>query len=135
VASGTITLASAPVVDTVITLMSSNSAAATVPPSITVPAGQTSAPFSITTSPVVAGTTATITATFNQYSASALLTVLDPQLSSVAISPNQITGGTTGTGTVTLTGAAATNLVVSLSSNNAAATVPATVTIPTGASS
>jgi hypothetical protein len=54
-------------------------------------------------------------------------------LSAVSVSPTSVTGGNPSTGTVTLTGAASTNVVVGLSSTNTAATVPASVTVAQGA--
>jgi hypothetical protein len=54
-------------------------------------------------------------------------------LSSLAVSPASVTGGTSATGTVTLSGAAPMGGVsVSLSSNNAAVIVPASVTVAGG---
>jgi len=52
----------------------------------------------------------------------------------VTLNPTSVTGGTSSTGTVTLGSAAPTGgLAVTLSSNNAAATVPASVTVAAGA--
>jgi hypothetical protein len=58
-----------------VTLSSSNPAAAQVPASVTVPAGQGFAGFTITTAPVAADTTVTITGTYG-VSRSATITVL-----------------------------------------------------------
>ncbi|HEU4886855.1 MAG TPA: hypothetical protein VFV49_03140, partial [Thermoanaerobaculia bacterium] len=60
----------------------------------------------------------------------------DLGVQSVALAPAEVTGGRTSTGTVTLKSAAgADGARILLSSNNAAAVVPATVTIPAGQSS
>ncbi len=56
-------------------------------------------------------------------------------LYTVTVAPSNIVGGATATGTVTLTGAAAAEVVVALTSFNGAATVPANVIVPSGASS
>jgi len=59
-----------------------------------------------------------------------------PTLSSLAMNPTSVTGGTPSTGTVTLNGPAPPpGVVISLFSNNKAATVPpsGSVTVPTGA--
>ena len=58
-------------------------------------------------------------------------------LSSVSLSPSNVTGGTLSTGTVTLTGPAPTGgaLVTLSSGNTSAATVPASVMVPTGSTS
>lgn len=60
-----------------------------------------------------------------------------PQLSSLAINPASVTGGSSSQGTVGLSGPAPVEgVVVSLSSSNpSAAAVPATVTVPAGAAS
>src|SRR5258705_331275 len=56
-----------------------------------------------------------------------------PVPSSVALNPSTVIGGTSSTGTVTLTAAAPSGgTVVTLSSNSAAATVPANVTVVAG---
>jgi hypothetical protein len=60
-----------------VTLSSSNSAAAQVPASVTVPAGQGFQGFTITTSPVTADTLVTITGTYGA-SQTATITVLAP---------------------------------------------------------
>ena len=58
-------------------------------------------------------------------------------LSSLAVTPSSVVGGSPSTGTVTLTGPApAGGAVVSLSSSNTSvASVPANVTVPSGATS
>ena len=57
-------------------------------------------------------------------------------LSSLAVSPTSVVGGASSTGTVTLTAPAPTGgSVVSLSSANAAVSVPASVTVPGGQTS
>jgi hypothetical protein len=59
-----------------------------------------------------------------------------PALSAVSVSPSSVVGGNPSTGTVTLTAAAPSGgLAVALSSNNAAASVPASVSVPAGATS
>jgi hypothetical protein len=59
-----------------------------------------------------------------------------PTLSSIAVSPTSVNGGTSSTGTVTLSGPAPSGgAVVYLSSSGPAATVPASVTVTAGASS
>jgi uncharacterized protein (TIGR03437 family) len=78
-------------------------------PRVTVPAGQTSQNFTLTTSAVTAARTVSITALYAGASQTVLLTVNPPAavtLSSLTISPNQVTGGSTTQATVTLTGPA-----------------------------
>ena len=56
-------------------------------------------------------------------------------LSSISVNPASVTGGTSATGTVTLSGAApAGDVSVSLSSNSASASVPSTVNLAAGSS-
>jgi hypothetical protein len=135
--TGTVVLnAAAPTAGAVVTLSSSNSAAATTPASITVPAGSTSTTFTVTTLGVTSTTTSVITATLG-VSANATLTVTAASLSSVSRSPTSVVGGNNSTGTVTLNGKAPIGgAVVTLSSSNTSAVqVPASVTIAAGATS
>lgn len=58
---------------------------------------------------------------------------LAPVLTTVTVVPNSISGGSTTTGTVKLSGAAGgSGIAVSLSSNNGAATVPSSATVASG---
>jgi hypothetical protein len=122
----------------VVALSSSNTAAATVPTTVTVANNATSATFTVTTLAVASTTSVTITATRQGVTRTATLTVnpsASTGLSSVTLSPATVVGGNNSTGTVTLTaGAPAGGAVVSLtSSNTSAATVPANVTVAAGA--
>jgi len=137
--TGTATLSgAAPSGGAVVTLSSSGSAA-TVPANVTVAAGATSATFTVTTSAVTAATPVTITATYGGTTKTTLLTVnpaTTAALSSVAVSPATVNGGTPSTGTVMLSGAAPSGgAVVTLSSSASAATVPANVMVAAGATS
>jgi VCBS repeat-containing protein len=69
--------------------------------------------------------------TTNSNVATVSITVVQtPIFSTLSISPTSVTGGTTSQGTVTLSGPAPSGgLVVTLSSDSSAATVPASVTI------
>ena len=120
-----------------ITLSSSNTAVATVPAAVTVPAGATGANFAVFTNVVTASTSVTISSAYGGATKSAVLTVTPPPtLSSVSLSPTSVTAGGISTGTVTLNMAAPANgAIVALSSSNPAiATVPASVTVAAGAS-
>src|SRR5918994_1926558 len=140
---GTASLTSAaPSGGAVVTLSSSNTSAATVPASVTVPAGAFSATFTVSTSSVTASTSLTITGAFGGVTRSSTLTVTPPppppppaSLSTVAVNPASVTGGASSQGTITLTSPApAGGFSVSLSSSNTAtATVPATVSAARGA--
>jgi hypothetical protein len=75
-AQGTVSLtAAAPAVGAIVTLSSSNSAAGSVPASVTVAAGATSATFAIATASVTASTPVTITASGGGASRTVVLTV------------------------------------------------------------
>jgi hypothetical protein len=134
--TGTVTLgAAAPTGGAVVTLTSANTAAATVPVSVTVPVGATSANFAIATKAVSASTVVAISGTYNAIKLSANLTVTPAiRLSALRLTVASLVGGASTTGTVQLTAAAPTGgAVVALGSNNAAATVPASVTVLAGA--
>ncbi len=133
--TGTITLSgTAPAGGFVVTLTSSNTALATVPASIVVPAGASSANFNIATSPVGTNTPVTISGALGGANRSAVLTLLSGTLASISLTSTTTIGGVSVTGTVALTEAApAGGALVGLTSNIAAAVVPASVTVPAGA--
>jgi len=133
-ANGTITLNTVAPPGGLVVTLKSTSTAASVPSSVTVPAGAPAISFPVTTVAVSAATTATITATADSTPASTTLTVNPPDISSFTISPTSVVGGTSSSGTVQLTGPApSAGIMVGLSSNNASVQPPATVTIPSGA--
>jgi hypothetical protein len=134
---GTVTLnGKAPAGGVVVTL-SSGDPSATVPASVKVAAGATSATFTIKTNPV--STTAgpfNISASYHGVTRSAPLTVVAVTVSSLTISPASVVGGGAAEGTVVLTAKApAGGVVVTLSSTNPSASVPASVTVPAGKTS
>lgn len=137
-AQGTVVLGTAaPTGGKIIPLSSSNPAAAAVPASVTVAAGATTATFPVVTSSVSASTPVTISAAFAGGTRNAVLTVAPRSVSAVSVSPTSIVGGGTAQGTVTLPlPAGAQGAAVQLSSSDPAhAGVPASVTVPAGASS
>jgi len=119
--------------------LTSDNASVTVPATVVVAKGASTASFKVTTTAVATNTQAKITATSAGASVSATLTVNQPSVKSVVIAPSSVIGGssTAVTGTVTITRAAPANgLVVALASDNtSAATVAASVTVPAGKSS
>jgi hypothetical protein len=140
--TGTVTLSGpAPAGGALVALSSSNTTAARVPSSVTVAAGATSVTFTVSTSGVASSTAVTIFATYGGVSRSALLTVMPappppPTLASLTLDPANVFGGQSSTGTVTLTGPApAGGAQVFLSSDDGAARVPSSVTVPAGATS
>ena len=143
-ATGTVRLSSAaPAGGVGVNLGSNLPLTASVPASVTVPGGTTSASFTLTTFPS-ALTTVQLSAALNNVFQFAAITVgpspppppTGSTLSALSLSPTSVTGGSASTGTVTLSGAAPSGgAVVSLSDNSGATAVPASVTVPAGASS
>jgi hypothetical protein len=97
-------------------LASSNGTVASVPPSVTVAAGATSASFTVTTTPISVSTTVNISATYAGLTKTAALTVMPP--------------ATTDTVTITLARyrLSTKRLSVQATSTNAAATLRVYVT-------
>src|SRR5439155_1045713 len=139
--TGTVALiTAAPAGGVTVALSSKHPSIATVPASVTVPAGATSANFAVSTSSNPNSTAVVITAAFDDATRSALLTLtLMPAvtLSSLSLDPTSVSGGTPSTGTVTLnTAAPADGTAIALSSSNTSvATVPGSVTVGAGATS
>ena len=138
--SGTVTLASpAPVAGATVTLKSGDSAVQVSP--VTIPAGQTSQTFTLTTSAVAAARAVSITASYAGASQTVLLTVNPASavtLSNLTIAPATVTGGTSTLATATLTGPAGMGGVrvdIQSSSLLMAAASPNFATIPQGQTS
>jgi hypothetical protein len=131
--TGSITLnGKAPPGGFVVSLRSSQTSAAQVPGSVTVGAGATIANFTVTTSAVASNTSSTITASGI---VSATLTINAPTVKSLTLAPTTVIGGTSSTGTITLSGPAPSGgFAVALSSTRAsAAQVPSSATVAAGA--
>ncbi len=139
---GTVTL-SGPAPGGGVTVKLAGSSTAAIPgngTSLDIPAGQTIATFAITTSKVTSTQTVTISASLGGATQTATLTVMAPiiavSLASLTISPASVNGGGSAVATVALTAASSASTSVTLaSSDKSAASVPATVTIPAGATS
>jgi hypothetical protein len=138
-ATGTVTLTRAAPAGGATIALSSASAAAKVPASVTVAAGATSATFAVTTSAVTTSTLTTLTASYGGASQGTTLRI-DPapppiKLVSVMLGKWSVAGGGKVTGRVNLSAPApAGGAVVALRSSNAAVgSVPATLAIPAGA--
>lgn len=129
----------APAGGIVVSLASANPAA-TVPSSVTVPAGASSAGFAMSLVAVSATQTGAISASYQGVTKSAGLTVRPIGLLSLALSPNPVAGGASSTGTATLECAAGSGggggVQVTLSSSNAAIARPAvsSLVVPIGSS-
>jgi len=139
VSTATVTLNSAAPNGGMTIMLSSSSSAATVPSSLSVPAGAASATFKVSTSGQSATTVATISALLGGKSATAQLTIQPATLQSVSVSPGSVVGGSTmvAAGSVTFGSAAppAGEVVTLTCSNTRIASVPASVKIASGSSS
>jgi hypothetical protein len=138
--TGTVTLTGAAPSGGIAVNLASSIVVAQVPAMITIPANASAANFTVTTSSVSAVTAGSISASYNGVSKSASISVLPPaaaSLASLTLNPTTVAGGATSIGTVALSAPAPSGgIVVSLSSSHPfRASVPATVTIPSGNSS
>jgi hypothetical protein len=139
--SNTVTLSiPTPSSGTVVTLTSSNPTAAAVPATVTVPSGALTAAFNITTSAVTASTGVTISAAYSGTSQSATLMVTAPPssaaLASFTCSPTSLRSYSASTCVITLNSPApAGGSAIKVSSASNLITLPATVTVPAGATS
>lgn len=124
----------APTGGAVVTLSSSNTNALTVPATVNIGEGKSVVTFTATSKPVATTQAVTVTASYNGTQKTDSLNVVPPSVITLRVTPNYCTGGDTLSGLVQLNGAApAGGRVVTLVSNNAAATVPASVTVIQGA--
>lgn len=127
-ATGTVSLNGAAPANITVTLSSSDTTVATVPPSITVPQGSSNATFLVTGMSFIGGNrNTTLTASRGASETRTFpITVnadADAVPTAVSISPDQVTGGAGLSGTVTLNKAAsAGGKIVNLSSNHQAVT-------------
>ena len=116
--------------------LSTDNPALSVPPSVTVPANNTSASFSVMVAPITSNQTASVSAILNGISQGADLTLVAPTLiSGLSCSTTELNAGATSACTIMLSSAAPTGgIAVSLSVDNPALLAPASVTVPAAAS-
>ena len=143
--TGTVTLSAPQSGSTVVSLSTpAPSTVATMPSSVSIPAGATSATFAIVTKPVSSQFNMNVFADLaGSPGKQALLLITagsapppSATLSSVSVSPSSVIGGSSSTGTVILSAAAPSGgAVVSLSDDSTATSVPASVTVAASASS
>jgi hypothetical protein len=139
-ATGTVTLAFPDPGPTNVLLFSGDTSVATVPASVTVPAGATSATFPIATNAAAPPTIVQITAWVGNTPRSANLSVnparpAGPSLSAVSVIPRTVTGSSPATGTVTFTGPTDGANVQLSTSNPALVQVPAETVVNQGKAS
>jgi hypothetical protein len=125
----------APVGGATVTLFSA-SPVVTVPTLVTIPANQTAQTFTASTvGPLMDTRVVSVSATYLSFKQTASLTVTpaaSPALSGVTVTPNPVVTGNTAQGTVTLSGTVTVPVTIGLFSNNAIASVPASVTVQVG---
>jgi hypothetical protein len=137
---GTVALAARAPASGIEVRLSSSDGVAVVPASVMVPAGASSATFTVTTRLVAADTNATISALLGADTRDVVLRVVapiprPPTLAALEIAPSVLRGGQNAQGTIRLSGPALAPMAVTVRSSNPAATPPPTVTVLTGASS
>ena len=134
--TGTVTLTGPAPSGGALVKLSSTSTSATVPESVTVKSGMTTATFPVKTVAVASNVTAIIKAAYGSSSGTANLAIDAPTLKSLTLSPTSVKGGKSSMATVTLLSAAPPGgLTISLSSSNSSATVPVSVKVAAGAKS
>jgi len=131
--TGTVSIAKKASAQGAVVTLSSSTASATVISSVTIESGKTSGTFTVQTVAVRANTSATIKAAIGASSASAVLTVKAPTFSTFSFVPTSLTGGASATGSIKISSAAPVGgLVIAVTSNQAAAKVPTSVSVPAG---
>jgi hypothetical protein len=139
--TGTVTLSAPQSGSTVISLSTpAPTTVATMPSSVTVPGGVTSASFTILTRAVSSQFNMNIFADLAGSPGQQALLIItaggsaSPALSAVSLSPSTVVGGSSSTGTVTLSAPAPSGgAAVALSDNSSATALPGSVTVPAGA--
>ena len=136
--TGTVTLSTpATGTGTVVTLKSSSASDATVPATVTVKPGQTTATFVVMDKVVTSSGSTTITATLNSSKQTVALSVAPFAVTALSLTPSTLVGGASATGLVTLNATPSTktgSVVVLLKSSLASAKVPASVSVVAGKS-
>ena len=134
--TGTVTLVGAAPDGGFTVNLSSDTLAASVPGSVTVPAGATSATFTVTTLGVDDSGTANIEADGGGGSATAVLKITSASLDTLTVDPTSVLGGGVATGTVTLDAESPIfGTEITLKSNSSKVKVPGSVIVPAGARS
>lgn len=137
---GTVAMNSPASGTTVVTLSSGNPGVVTIPASVVIAAGASSASFPITTTSVTNSLAVTITAAYNGITKTTTLSILTPPpspiLTNLVTSPSTVTGGESTTEAVVFSIAVwDSGFPVALSVNNPAVSIPASVTVPQGSQS
>jgi WD40 repeat protein len=134
--TGTVTLSAPASTEGQSVVLTSANANASVPGNVVVPAGATSATFTVKTVGVAVPQTGDITATIGTSSKTATLAMTPTPVASLTLSPTTVIAGNTSIGTITLTQPAPPNgAYVELSTNSPGTSVPGIVMVPPGLTS
>lgn len=134
--TGTITLASSFTNDLVVSLSSSNTSAATVPATVTVPAGETSVEFIVQTNNVPADLSVNISATVGTSTVTRSLQISAAKIKRIIFTPSTVRGGDSTRCTIEYDAPVAAGVTLTIQvSNSMAVKIPTTVTLPAGKSS
>ena len=135
ISNGTVQLSSPTPAGGMPVALSSNTSVLVPPASINIQGGQSIGSFAMNVGQVTAQAIRTVTATLNGETRTVYVTIR-PGLKSLSISPANITGGSSSTGTILLGGVAPTGgTSVIVEDNSSAITTPASVTVPAGSTS
>ena len=136
-ARGTVVLTAPAPAQGIVIDLATDGAAVTVPATVRVAGGATSADFTVTTLPVSATTTAMITGNRDGLNKIVGLAVKPPVLTSISLNPPEVTGGSVSTATLRLNGNAPLGgIAVTLSTDKPSrASVSPSVTVAAGSDS
>lgn len=125
-----------PIPSIAVVAVEDNSAQVTTPTFVTIPAGQTARAFGIQVKPVSSTVVTTITATYNGYAQSEMLTLVPLIPTALVLTPNTIVGGNSVSAKVVMNGVAgAGGRTFAVRSSSSSAQPPLTITVPAGQSS
>jgi hypothetical protein len=132
-ATGTVVLSAAAPASGIVVTLASSSSLVVVPDTVTVAPGSSSQTFDIRTQPAAGAASVTITATYNNTSQTATLTIGRLTLQNLSLSSTSVASGGHVAGIVAISAPAPDGGVeVDLFSSGAGVTVPAQVTVPAG---
>jgi hypothetical protein len=134
--SGSVTISEPAPATGLVVYLSDTLAAATVPATVTVPAGATTKAFTVKSSYVEANQAGLVSATLGPTTLSQSLTLRPVGMYLLSVVPSPVVGGLTATGTAKLECKAGPGpITVTLGSSNAVASVPGSIVIPAGVQS
>jgi hypothetical protein len=136
---GTVTFETGVAGGTVVQLSASPGGVLSMPSSVTVSGGLTAVSFYATSNLITTDTDVTVTAKLGTSQVSTIVSVRVPSVASLKFSPTRVTGGSTATGIVTLSGVAPPGgvavTIVSANPNYADVVGSHTITVPAGSKS